>query len=117
VVKHFKWTPRGKRRLRQKPGQPEIAACLPWLEKELELVKPEVLVCLGATAAQALLGRDFKVTVRRGQAVPTNLAPHAVATVHPASILRQQTGDGRRREMDRLIADLTVAARLVKGGR
>jgi DNA polymerase len=113
AVKHFKWIPRGKRRLHQRPTLQEIAACRPWLEKELELVRPQVLVCLGATAARTLLGRDFKVTLRRGQATSTPLASHAVATVHPSFILRQQTEPDRRREMDRFVADLTVAARLL----
>ncbi len=112
VVKHFKWTPSGKRRLHKKPSAREIAACLPWLEKEIELIEPEVLVCLGATAAQALLGRDFKVTRQRGQILPTPLAKHAVATIHPSSILRQQTEAERRREMEQFIEDLKVAARL-----
>src|SRR5438132_7849262 len=91
VVKHFKWVPKGKRRMHKTPSAREIAACLPWLEKEIELIKPEVLVCLGATASKTLLGRDFKVSVQRGRDVPTGLAPHAVATVHPSSILRQPT--------------------------
>jgi len=112
VVKHFKWTPSGKRRLHKKPSAREIAACLPWLEKEIELIEPEMLVCLGATAAQALLGRDFKVTRQRGQILPTPLAKHAVATIHPSSILRQQTEAERRREMEQFIEDLKVAARL-----
>jgi uracil-DNA glycosylase len=113
VVKHFKWTPKGKRRMHKKPGAREIAACLPWLEKEIELIKPEVLVCLGATAAQSLLGRSFKVSLQRGQVLPTSFARHTLATVHPSSILRQQTGEERRREMARFTADLRVAARLL----
>ncbi|HEV8143380.1 MAG TPA: UdgX family uracil-DNA binding protein, partial [Methylomirabilota bacterium] len=88
VVKHFKWEPKGKRRIHAKPNASEIGACRPWLEAELELVKPEVLVCLGATAAQALLGRQFRVSVDRGRFVPSPLAPHALATVHPSAILR-----------------------------
>lgn len=112
VVKHFKWTPSGKRRLHKKPSAREIAACLPWLEKEIELIEPEVLVCLGATAAQALFGRDFKVTRQRGQILPTPLAKHAVATIHPSSILRQETEADQRREMEQFIEDLKVAARL-----
>ena len=115
VVKHFKWVAKGKRRLHQKPGAREIAACLPWLEKEIELIEPEVLVCLGATAAQALLGRAFKVTARRGQVVSSRFADHTVATVHPSSILRQQTSEERRREMDRFIVDLKVVAKLLDG--
>jgi len=115
VVKHFKWVAQGKRRLHKKPGAREIGACLPWLEKEIELIEPEVMVCLGATAAQALLGRDFKVTARRGEVLPSRLAPHAVATVHPSSILRQQTSEDREREMKRFIVDLKVVARLLNG--
>jgi uracil-DNA glycosylase family protein len=114
VVKHFKWEPKGKRRLHKKPNAREIAACIPWLEKEIELIKPKVLVCLGATAAQALLGRDFKVTVQRGRPVATHLAPHALATVHPSSILRQSTDEDRRREFARFTADLEVVAALLK---
>ena len=114
VVKHFKWVPRGKRRIHEKPSAREIAACRPWLEKEIELVSPKVLVCLGATAAQALLRSDFKVTVEHGRTVKTAWAPHAVATVHPSSILRQRTPEERRREMSRFIADLNVVAGLLK---
>jgi uracil-DNA glycosylase len=113
VVKHFKWAPRGKRRIHKKPSAREVAACLPWLEKEIELIKPTILVCLGATAAQALLGRDFKVSLQRGQVIATPLAPNALATVHPSSILRQATPEDRRREMDRFIADLKVVAKLL----
>jgi uracil-DNA glycosylase len=116
VVKHFKWVAQGKRRLHKKPGAREIGACLPWLEKEIEIIEPEIMVCLGATAAQALLGRDFKVTARRGQIVPSRFAPRAVATVHPSSILRQQTSEEREREMKRFIADLKIVANLLKGG-
>src|SRR6266446_9074983 len=88
VVKHFKWEPRGKRRLHKKPNAGEIVACRPWLEAEISLVKPKVIVCLGATAAQALLGPQFKVTKQRGQFIESTLAPYIVATVHPSSILR-----------------------------
>jgi uracil-DNA glycosylase len=117
VVKHFKWTPAGKRRLHKKPSAREILACRPWLDKELELVKPEVLVCLGATAAQALLGREFRVSVQRGKLVDTPLAPKALATIHPSAVLRQQTPEDRAREMARFTADLEVAARLLNGKR
>ncbi len=111
VVKHFKWEPRGKRRIHAKPNAVEIAACVPWLEAELELVKPRVLICLGATAAQALLGRQFRVTEQRGKFVESPLAPFVMATVHPSSILRAPDDDARHREMERFIADLrTVAA-------
>src|SRR5204863_9428894 len=113
AVKHFKWVPKGKRRLHAKPGSREVAACAPWLEKEIELVAPEVLVCLGATAAQALLGKSFRVSVDRGRVVPTPLGRHAVATVHPSSVLRQRTSEDRRREMARLVDDLRVVAKLL----
>ena len=117
VVKHFKWVAKGKRRMHKTPSAREIAACLPWLEKEIELIKPEVLVCLGATASKALLGRDFKVSVQRGRDVPTGLAPHAVATVHPSSILRQLTTEDRHRELNRFAADLKVVAGLLNAKR
>jgi DNA polymerase len=115
VVKHFKWTPAGKRRLHKKPSAREVTACRPWLEQELELIRPDVLVCLGATAAQALLGREFRVTVQRGKLVDTALAPKALATIHPSAVLRQQTPQDRAREMSRFAADLEVAARLLNG--
>jgi DNA polymerase len=110
VVKHFKWEPRGKRRIHAKPGAVEIAACLPWLEAELELVQPLVLVCLGATAAQALLGRQFRVTASRGQWVDSDLAPYVTATVHPSSILRARDSETRRAEMARFVDDLRPVA-------
>lgn len=116
VVKHFNWEARGKRRLHKKPGAREIAACLPWLQKELELIRPRVLVCLGATAAQALLGRAFRVTTQRGVPRASALADRALATVHPSSILRQRSDDDRAREMRRFVADLAVAAALLKAG-
>jgi uracil-DNA glycosylase family protein len=115
VVKHFKWTPAGPRRLHKKPSAREIGACLPWLESELAVIRPEVLVCLGATAAQALLGRQFRVSVERGRIVDTPLAPHAVATIHPSAVLRQQSAEDRRREMAHFTADLEVAAGLLNG--
>jgi DNA polymerase len=117
VVKHFKWTPAGKRRLHKKPSAREVTACRPWLEQELELIRPDVLVCLGATAAQALLGREFRVTVQRGKLVDTALAPKALATIHPSAVLRQQTPQDRAREMSRFAADLEVASRLLNGKR
>jgi DNA polymerase len=113
VVKHFKWEPRGKRRIHAKPNQAEIAACRPWLDAEIALVRPRALVCLGATAAQALLGRQFKVSQRRGEFVESTLAPLVMATVHPSSLLRAPDDETRRREMERFVADLrTLAARL-----
>jgi len=115
VVKHFKWEPRGKRRIHQKPNSAEIAACRPWLETEIALVHPKVLVCLGATAAQALLGSGFKVTRQRGTFVPSPLAPRVTATVHPSSILRAPDEETRRTEMQRFVADLAHAARALAG--
>jgi DNA polymerase len=111
VVKHFKWEPRGKRRIHAKPNSAEIAACRPWLETEIALVKPRVLVCLGATAAQALLGRTFKVSQRRGQFVDSPLAPRVTATVHPSSILRAPDEESRHAEMKQFVADLARVAR------
>jgi len=113
AVKHFKWVPGGRRRIHKKPNAREIAACLPWLDKEIELLKPEILVCLGATAAQALLRPDFKVTEERGVLVQSRLAPKAIATVHPSSILRQETTRDRHKEMARFIDDLHVVASLL----
>lgn len=115
VVKHFKWTAKGTRRMHKPPSAREVAACLPWLEKEIELIKPLVLVCLGATAANALLGRDFRVTVQRGQVLSSKLATHTVATVHPSSILRQPTSEDRKREMEQFVVDLRVVAGLLNG--
>jgi uracil-DNA glycosylase len=110
VVKHFKWTGRGKRRIHQKPNWSEIAACRPWLEAELDVVQPRVLVCLGATAAQSLLGRDFRVSRQRGVPVDSELAEHVVATVHPSSILR---ADEREREFAEFVRDLKKIAALI----
>ncbi|MGE3509202.1 MAG: UdgX family uracil-DNA binding protein [Vicinamibacterales bacterium] len=106
VVKHFKWEPRGKRRIHQKPRASEVAACRPWLETEIALVKPAALVCLGATAAQALLGAGFKVTAHRGEFIASPLAPLVTATVHPSSLLRAPTTVARREAMSRFVADL-----------
>lgn len=114
VVKHFKWEPKGKRRLHKKPNTGEINACLPWLQAEVDVVKPEVLVCLGATAAQALLGRSFRVSQQRGQLLACPLAKFALATVHPSSILRAPTSEDRQRQLEELIADLSVVARLLR---
>ena len=111
VVKHFKWEPRGKRRIHTRPNSAEIAACRPWLETEIALVKPRVLVCLGATAAQALLGKQFKVSRQRGTFVASALAPRVTATVHPSSILRAPDEDSRHKEMERFVADLAGVAR------
>jgi DNA polymerase len=111
AVKHFKWQPRGKRRIHQKPNAAELAACRPWLDAELEVVKPEALVCLGATAAQALLGRSFRVTRDRGTLLESPLAPITVATVHPSSILRAPDEEARRRERSLFVDDLRVVVR------
>ncbi len=106
VVKHFKWVRQGKRRIHKKPSQAEINACRPWLEAEIALTKPKVLVCLGASAAQALLGRDFRVSQRRGEFIESPLAPHVMATVHPSSILRAPDDEARRAERARFVDDL-----------
>jgi DNA polymerase len=113
VVKHFKWEPRGKRRIHKKPNAGEIAACRPWLDVEIELVKPRVIVCLGATAAQALIGRSFKVTLHRGELLPSPLAEFITATVHPSSILRAPDDRTRREELKLFTDDLRKAARAV----
>ena len=113
VVKHFKWEPRGKRRIHQKPNWGEIAACRPWLDAEIDLVKPRVIVCLGATAAQALLGRQFRVTKQRGVPVESDLAPTVIATVHPSSILRAEDEKARELAYDEFVADLRKVAELL----
>src|SRR5881227_3172799 len=116
VVKHFKWAPaeRGKRRIHKKPRYSEIQACRPWLDAELERVKPEVLVCLGASAAQALLGKDFRVSRQRGQLIESSLAPHVIATVHPSSILRARDDRSRHEQLNSFVQDLKQVARVVK---
>jgi uracil-DNA glycosylase len=111
VVKHFKWEPRGKRRIHAKPNAAEIKACRPWLDTEIALVRPRVLVCLGATAAQALLGRGFRVSQQRGTFLESSLAPLVIATVHPSSILRAPDEDSRREEMRQFVADLQTIRR------
>jgi DNA polymerase len=113
VVKHFKWQPRGKRRIHQKPNWSEMTACRPWLEAELRLVQPRVLVCLGATAAQALLGREFRVSRQRGELVESPLAPNVLATVHPSSILRAPDERARRQQLREFVADLQKVAALI----
>jgi uracil-DNA glycosylase family protein len=112
VVKHFKWQARGKRRIHQKPNWSEIAACRPWLEAELDVIEPRVLVCLGATAAQALLGRDFRVSRQRGELVESDLAEKVIATVHPSSILRADEAT-REQEYRELVRDLETVAALI----
>ena len=113
IVKHFKWEPRGKRRLHKKPNALEISACRPWLDAEINAVKPQVVVLLGATAAQGILGNQFRVTKQRGQWLQSKIAPLVMATVHPSSILRAPDDDSRHEEMLKFVADLKkVAARL-----
>jgi uracil-DNA glycosylase family protein len=114
VVKHFKWEPRGKRRIHKRPNAGETAACRPWLETEIALVKPRVIVCLGATAAHAIMGRTVRVTVARGVAMPSPLAAAVMATVHPSSLLRAPDAETRRREYGRFIDDLRAARRALK---
>jgi uracil-DNA glycosylase len=113
VVKHFKWVPRGTRRIHSKPGAVEIEACFPWLEAEIAVVRPHIIVALGATAAQALFGRAFRVTRDRGRLVPSALAPHALATVHPSALLRAPDEETRRQETLRFVEDLRTAAAVV----
>jgi DNA polymerase len=114
VVKHFKWEPRGKRRIHKKPNAMEIAACRPWLEAEIGVVKPEVIVALGATAAQALLGPKFRVTKQRGQFIESTLASYVMATVHPSSILRAPDDETRRLEYRRFVDDLKKLAPIIR---
>jgi uracil-DNA glycosylase family protein len=111
VVKHFKFTRRGKRRIHKRPAADEIAACRPWLEAELDVVRPRVLVCLGATAAQAILGRTFRVTRQRGRFVESDLAPLVTATIHPSAILRAPDDATRPEEMEAFVRDLSLVAR------
>jgi DNA polymerase len=114
VVKHFKWEPRGKRRIHKKPNAQEIAACRPLLQAEIDVIKPEVIVALGATAAQALFGPQFRVTKQRGQFLESALAPYVMATVHPSSILRAPDDEARRLEHRRFVDDLKKLARVIK---
>ncbi len=114
AVKHFKWEPRGKRRIHKKPHSTEIAACRAWLDAEIDVVKPQVVVCLGATAAQSLLGRSFRVTQQRGQLIPFRKGLTIAATVHPSSILRAPDNDARHREMQLFIDDLRVVSKFVQ---
>jgi uracil-DNA glycosylase family protein len=111
TVKHFKWEPRGKRRLHQKPSSRDIAACRPWMEAELRVVRPSVLVCLGSTAAQSLFGSSFRVTRERGKVLESEFAPRVVTTVHPSSLLRQPDEESRRREYGLFVDDLRAALR------
>ena len=111
AVKHFKWEPAGKRRIHKKPNAREIAACRPWLDTEIRVVNPRAIVCLGATAAQALLGRTFRLTHHRGEFIESPLAPLVTATVHPSSILRAPDDQSRHEEMQKFVDDLKVVAR------
>ena len=113
AVKHFKWEPRGKRRIHQKPNSREIAACRPWLEAELRVVKPKLVVAMGATAAQTIFGPSFRVTRERGKLLSSKLAPRVLATVHPSSLLRQPDEASREREYKLFVADLRAALRAV----
>ena len=113
AVKHFKWKARGKRRIHQKPNAAEVAACRQWLDGELDAVAPQVLVALGATAAQALLGSSFRVTKQRGVPVESDLAPNVLATVHPSSILRAPDEPARREAYSAFVADLLAATKLL----
>jgi uracil-DNA glycosylase family protein len=110
VVKHFKWEPRGKRRIHKTPGATEIAACRPWVDTEIAVVRPRVLVCLGAVAARALLGKAFKVSESRGRFVESPLAERVLATVHPSAVLRAGDEDQRREALAAFVADLRVVA-------
>jgi DNA polymerase len=119
VVKHFKWVAaqRGKRRIHKKPRHSEIEACRPWLDAELQVVRPEVLVCLGASAAQALLGKDFRVTREGGILMKSHLAPYVMATTHPASILRANDSESREQQLREFVRDLKKVADLIYAGR
>jgi DNA polymerase len=111
VVKHFKWEPRGKRRIHKKPNAAEIRACRPWLDSEIQLIKPRAILCLGSTAAQALLGKSFRVSTQRGVPIESPLAPVVMATVHPSSLLRAPDDEARQRETERFIDDLRAVAK------
>jgi uracil-DNA glycosylase family protein len=111
AVKHFKWEPRGKRRIHKKPRASEVAACRPWLEAELRAVQPEIVVCLGATAAQSLLGAKFRLMHERGKVVSSPVAPRVVATIHPSSVLRAPDSEGRRAAYGMLVSDLKIVAK------
>jgi uracil-DNA glycosylase len=114
AVKHFKWEPRGKRRIHKKPRVSEVKACRPWLEAELRAVKPTVIVCLGATAAQSVLGAQFKLMSQRGQWLTSELGPKVIATIHPSAVLRASDSSGRRAAYEMLVADLTLVAKVVR---
>ena len=113
VVKHFKWEPRGKRRIHKKPNAAEITACRPWLDAEIRVLHPRAIVCLGAVAAQAVIGPKFRVSVQRGQFVDSELAEYVTATVHPSSILRAPSDEARRIERARFVADLKKIRKVI----
>jgi len=113
AVKHFKWEPRGKRRIHAKPTWSEMMACRPWLESEIEAVQPRVLVALGATAGQSLFGKQFRVTKQRGDWVESDLAEYATGTIHPSAILRQRDDESRHAEMARFVDDLKKVAKVL----
>ena len=115
AVKHFKWEPRGKRRIHKKPRASEIKACRPWLEAELRAVSPAIVVCLGATAAQSVFGSQFKLTQQRGRVLPSSLAPRVVATIHPSAVLRAPDSEGRDQAFKMLVADLKVVTKALRG--
>lgn len=115
VVKHFKWTAKGKRRLHEKPNRAEIQACFPWLKAELEVVRPEVLICLGATAAQAIIAPGFRVTKSRGEFVESELARYVMATIHPSAVLRMRTSEERQAARESFVSDLRKAALVLNG--
>jgi len=116
AVKHFKWEPRGKRRIHKKPNSREIAACRPWLEAELRLVRPRLVVAMGSTAAQTIFGPSFRVTRERGKILSSKFAPRVLATVHPSSLLRQPDEESRHREYKKFVADLRVAVKAANAG-
>ena len=113
AVKHFKWEPAGKRRIHKKPNSREIAACRPWLDSEVEVIQPKIIVCLGATAAQTLLGKDFRVSRQRGELIRSPLAPFVMATVHPSSILRAPDEEQRRAAREAFVADMKKVAKVI----
>ena len=116
VVKHFKWEPRGKRRIHKKPNAGEINACRPWLDAEIRVIKPRAIVCLGSTAAQAVIGPKFRVSTQRATFVESPLAPLVTATVHPSSILRAPSDEARRAELARFVGDLKKIKKAIEEG-
>ena len=117
AVKHFKWEPRGKRRIHKKPRVSEMRACRPWLEAELRAVKPTIVVCLGATAAQSVFGPQFKLMQQRGRVLPSELSPRTVARIHPSAVLRSPDADARRKAFETLVTDLRAARAALESDR